>query len=197
MIVFLALAAAALAADLLSKHYVFQAFLSQDGLAETVNELRAFRQQRDLPPLTPDQVLHSLAETVAPGVDIRLSTNPGVVFGLPLPPALVIVVSILAAVLITGYVAFCRADAHWLHAALALILAGALGNLYDRALVAVSVPGFETPIRREVRDFIDCSDWGWPAIFNIADVFLVLGVVMMLIQAVREARASAAAKKNG
>ena len=69
---------------------------------------------------------------------------------------------------------------------MALILAGALGNLYDRLLSRVALPGFP-PIEREVRDFIDCSRIPLPFgfrykwIFNVADVWLVLGVIVLML----------------
>ncbi len=54
---------------------------------------------------------------------------------------------------------------------LALILAGALGNLYDRLTIG------------EVVDFIDWhnGEHHWPA-FNIADSVIMLGAAMMLIE---------------
>ena len=35
------------------------------------------------------------------------------------------------------------------------------------------------PILRNVRDFIDCSDLGYPWVFNVADVLLVIGVAIL------------------
>ncbi|WP_196138385.1 signal peptidase II [Aliikangiella sp. G2MR2-5] len=58
----------------------------------------------------------------------------------------------------------------WLSIALCLIIAGALGNLYDRIMLG------------KVVDFIDWyyGDYHWPA-FNIADSVIMLGAVMMLL----------------
>lgn len=60
-------------------------------------------------------------------------------------------------------------------AALALIVGGAVGNLIDRVLTG------------RVVDFIDVyyGDWHWPA-FNIADSAISVGVVLMLILAMRK-----------
>ena len=57
----------------------------------------------------------------------------------------------------------------WLSIAFAFILAGALGNLYDRVTLG------------KVVDFIDWyyQDYHWPA-FNIADAVILLGAAMML-----------------
>lgn len=54
--------------------------------------------------------------------------------------------------------------------ALSLILGGALGNLYDRISLS------------KVVDFIDLhyNDWYWP-VFNLADTWIVLGVILLLI----------------
>ncbi len=58
----------------------------------------------------------------------------------------------------------------WLSCALALILAGALGNLYDRLSIG------------EVVDFIDWyyGDYHWPA-FNIADSVILAGALLLLL----------------
>ena len=67
--------------------------------------------------------------------------------------------------------------------ALALILAGVLGNLYDR-LGLWGQPG--------VRDWIlfRYRDWTWPN-FNIADSCLVVGAGIMLLYSFRDSRAQA------
>lgn len=59
--------------------------------------------------------------------------------------------------------------------ALALVLSGALGNLYDRIL------------RGSVTDFllIYWRDWQWPA-FNVADSAISVGAVLLLIDLWRQ-----------
>jgi len=61
--------------------------------------------------------------------------------------------------------------------ALSLVVGGAIGNIIDRLLLG------------HVVDFIDIyyKDWHWPA-FNVADSAITLGVILMLIDAVREER---------
>ena len=78
------------------------------------------------------------------------------------------------------------AGARWIHAALAMILSGAVGNFYDRMISRVSIPGVAEPITRQVRDFLDFSQLrvlglNYPYIFNVADVFLVVGVAMLML----------------
>ena len=76
------------------------------------------------------------------------------------------------------------------HVALAMILGGALGNLYDRLFSRVEIPGTTATITRQVRDFIDLSevrlklfshDLSYPWIFNLADVLLVAGVALLIV----------------
>lgn len=61
-----------------------------------------------------------------------------------------------------------------LHYALGMIMAGALGNVYDRVSIG------------KVRDFIkfEASIGNfelWPWVFNVADMLLVMGVILLLI----------------
>ncbi|MBI4713045.1 MAG: signal peptidase II [Planctomycetes bacterium] len=60
-------------------------------------------------------------------------------------------------------------------AAFGLILAGAIGNLYDRLFYS------------GVRDFIDCYIINWP-IFNIADSFITIGAILIIVNMFRKPR---------
>ncbi len=65
----------------------------------------------------------------------------------------------------------------WLRTCLSLLMAGAAGNFLDR-LFNVTVVG--TDIKRGlVRDFLDFSQIGFPWIFNVADMCLVVGSIML------------------
>lgn len=68
-------------------------------------------------------------------------------------------------------------DNRWLAVALALILGGALGNVYDRMTLGYVV------------DFIDVyyGTYHWPA-FNIADSAISVGALMFIIDALRGRR---------
>lgn len=90
--------------------------------------------------------------------------------------------SILAALGI-AYWLFVHGAAHslWLTVALGFVMAGTLGNLYDR-LGLHGLRHFDgTPIRA-VRDFIYFKIIEWP-IFNFADSFLVTGAIMLVLHA--------------
>ncbi|HUS46681.1 MAG TPA: signal peptidase II [Phycisphaerae bacterium] len=179
---FLLVAAAGLAADLASKHYVFAWLLSD---ASTLAHVRDFQEHAALAgqkPMPPDKLLRSLdvRRQILPGVRFTLSTNPGIVFGLSMHRWMVGIATVATVALVCFFFATSRAKAHLLHAALACVLAGALGNLYDRLLAQLAVPG-DGVIRYQVRDFIDCSGLYYPWVFNFADVLLVIGVAMLML----------------
>ncbi|MGC3999735.1 MAG: signal peptidase II [Anaeromyxobacter sp.] len=82
-------------------------------------------------------------------------------------------VSLSAGVFIVGYYRKLREDQRFLQVALALVLAGALGNFVDRLA------------RGYVIDFIEWYWWNrpdlrWPT-FNIADSLIVVGVLMLVL----------------
>lgn len=85
--------------------------------------------------------------------------------------------SVVASVAISIWLRRLPHDRHWEAAAWALVLGGALGNLIDRIAYGYVI------------DFLDVyyGDWHWPA-FNIADSAITIGVLMLLIDAMRTAR---------
>jgi signal peptidase II len=86
------------------------------------------------------------------------------------------------------------AASSWLTTALAFVTGGTLGNLYDRlGLHGITRPG-ETAAVKAVRDFFHFQfgtfDW---AIFNVADICLVTGAIMLMLQSLRQPAAVAEA----
>jgi lipoprotein signal peptidase len=81
------------------------------------------------------------------------------------------IVSIVAAVVIVGWSVVSQANDRWMCMALGLILAGTLGNLYDRIVFL------------GVRDFLHWVYLFDFPVFNIADSCLVCGASLLLIQA--------------
>lgn len=194
-----------------------------------------------------DPVSDSGAIAIPGLMSLRRSLNPGALFGLGkgLTP-----IFIAASLLALGFVFFLFVNSgrnrRSLHIALALVLAGALGNLYDRAFMIADVvkytaagkrytqvgkivnPG-ETPIRLGVwpegshariippqaqpevrqqgvvRDFVKMEpnfqiagyrvDM-WPWVFNIADVLLVWGVAILMLNFWWERKSEQAAKSE-
>jgi signal peptidase II len=102
--------------------------------------------------------------------------NPGSAFGLfgTLPPqlrfAFFTLVTVAAVAYTVGAYRRLRPDQRSRQVALALVLSGAVGNFIDRLA------------RRYVVDFIDWGtrDLRWPT-FNLADVFVVVGVGLVLL----------------
>ncbi|MEN8168652.1 MAG: signal peptidase II [Pseudomonadota bacterium] len=70
-------------------------------------------------------------------------------------------------------------DKLWEALALALILGGAIGNVWDRILLGYVV------------DFLDFyyGSWHWPA-FNVADIAISVGAVILIIDSLRPDRKS-------
>ena len=180
MFVFLVIAAAGLAADLASKHLAFEHLLADPRLQNPVAPV-------PYGATTSQALVHLrrqglLEQQLLPGVRLTVSTNPGVVFGLAMPRWAVLVATVVTTALVVAFFATSGAGAWLFHAALGMILAGALGNLYDRLCSEVAVPGLAAePIRRHVRDFIDCSGLYYPWVFNVADMLLVVGVALLIV----------------
>ena len=193
---FVALTAIALAADLLSKHYVFQHLMpTQEALAERIEQIQtgALADPQLARKLDSREMLHylDLRQHVCPGLDLVLSVNKGAVFGMELHGSGGVhrLIVSLATLIVTVLMAWWFATSHYrawcVHVSTALILAGALGNLYDRLASCISLPGMD-PILYNVRDFIDCSSiplpgFRWVWVFNVADVWLVVGVGLMML----------------
>ncbi|HHW13834.1 MAG TPA: signal peptidase II [Firmicutes bacterium] len=130
-----------------------------------------------------DQFTKALAErlvppgavrSVIPGLlQVRPAANFGAAFGLlPHRTELFIAVAVVALGLIVRY--HRRLTAHGRAGRLGLTLAagGALGNLLDRLRFGY------------VRDFFDVR--GYPAIFNVADLAIVVGTALILLALWRE-----------
>ena len=107
------------------------------------------------------------------------TTNPGVVFGMGAGAKKIwLAVSVLAVPVILSIFYTVRKPKWILSIALGMILAGTLGNMYDRVF---------TPVQ-EVRDFIKFyyrpasgGEKVWP-LFNLADAFICVGVFLLTIE---------------
>lgn len=126
------------------------------------------------PPSPPVSVIDEILE-------LRTSYNEGALWGLgrgmPYSPQIFAAMSVVAAVAIVWYLFVRGAARDWrLTAALALIMAGALGNCYDRLVFG------------HVRDFVyfhvDAINFSC-AIFNFADNMLVLGALSLMLLVLR------------
>lgn len=84
---------------------------------------------------------------------------------------------------VTWLFVFRAAQSAWLTTALGFVMAGTLGNLWDRVGLHLH-PVTGEPVHA-VRDFMyatfNYGTFHWP-VFNFADVFLVTGAIMLVIQ---------------
>lgn len=117
------------------------------------------------------------------------SLNPGALWGMGQGFATVFAVLSVGAFLGINYWLFFKGAAAslWLTIALALVSGGALGNCYDRlGLHGERFPNQDAPALA-VRDFLrfQFGTYEYP-IFNMADSFLVAGVIMIMIQSMKK-----------
>jgi signal peptidase II len=107
---------------------------------------------------------------VIPGVlGFTTTVNQGAVFGIAQGKVdWFLGFSVLALGFIVWMFATSRADQRVVHLALGLITAGALGNLYDRA------------VYHGVRDMLKFYVNWFPFIFNVADALLDIGVPLLI-----------------
>lgn len=174
----LLLAAAFLAADLASKHLAFDR-VARRPVALDRAEVLATDRLADLIP-------HHEPVTVVPhALELTLVLNEGAVFGMAAGQRwFFIAFTILAmAFCLWMFAAWTGRRDRLAHAAIALVVAGGLGNLYDRLRFACVrdflhfLPGVRLPFglawpggQREI----------WPYVSNIADAQLIAGIAVLM-----------------
>ena len=84
------------------------------------------------------------------------------------------VVTFFAIALIVLYAIFSKSNSLFFYISLSLILGGAVGNLIDRLIFGY------------VRDFIQFDFWQSFPIFNLADSFIVIGIIILIIFNIRK-----------
>ncbi|WP_396127698.1 signal peptidase II [Dethiobacter alkaliphilus] len=100
--------------------------------------------------------------------------NYGAAFGiLPHRTGLFVIITVAVVLLIIGFLRKLPAEYRLMRVALALQLAGAIGNLIDRLRF-----GF-------VIDFLDFRVW---PVFNVADIAIVVGIGLLLFDLIRTSR---------
>ncbi|MBK7644204.1 MAG: signal peptidase II [Planctomycetes bacterium] len=112
----------------------------------------------------------------------RLSRNPGAAFGkFGDMPYLLIGGRIAASLFVAWLILRSSPRRPWVSMAFTLILAGALGNLYDNLFLAEAGSGHPFGL---VRDFIDVYfgvwDWHFPT-FNVADSCISVGATILVL----------------
>ena len=128
---------------------------------------------------------------------LTFTENPGMAFGIEFgSPLIVTALAITATVLIVLYLKVVKTDNLGYTIGLALILGGAIGNIIDRVFFGV-IYGYSGFFAGQVVDFIHVDLWSgrisdvipviggahialFP-IWNVADMAIVIGVVMVVI----------------
>ncbi|HZZ86432.1 MAG TPA: signal peptidase II [Anaeromyxobacteraceae bacterium] len=145
------------------------------GAAELPAKVAAFYRLRYLEPYATQPYY-----VYAPVWRMNYVENPGAAWGLfrglseGIRNAFFTLISIGAVAFILRYYRRLREDQRYLQVALALVLAGAVGNFLDRVA------------RRYVIDFVEWYWWNrpdirWPT-FNLADSLIVVGVALLMLQ---------------
>ncbi|MBL8990758.1 MAG: signal peptidase II [Phycisphaerae bacterium] len=178
-----------LAADLYSKHWAFQSVagrpvtvLREDVLAIAAVDPRAIG-RGIIPPHEPVVVIPHV-------LNFTLVLNPGAVFGMGAGQRWFFI-TFTAVAMTVGLLVFARATRagdRWTHIALGLLLAGGVGNVYDRLFYSC-VRDFIHPLPG-VRFPFGWSPFGsngevWPYVSNVADALLIVGIGMLFLRLMR------------
>ncbi|MBO8125936.1 MAG: signal peptidase II [Firmicutes bacterium] len=112
-----------------------------------------------------------------PGViDLTYLRNPGAAFGLfHHRTELLILMGVLAVTLIFIYYRRLPPEKYILRYGLAFGLTGALGNLLDRLFYGYVIDMFNLSF--------------WPGVFNVADVAIIVGIALIVIELWQDAEA--------
>ena len=165
-LIFLLTASLGIYADLATKAYAFP------------NSVDSNSPFNGLQPLEPAPVIPGVLEFIT-------TVNHGAVFGMMQGKAyLFIPFSFIALGAVVLVFARSRAQQWVLHLALGLIIAGAVGNLYDRLMFQC------------VRDFLRFNISWYRYIFNIADALLCIGVPLLMLCWIMEPEAKSLSPKK-
>lgn len=163
--------------DLGMKHWAFSNVADEPVGNEILQD-----PNRRIPPHDPVPVVPKL-------LSLHLVENDGAVFGIGSNQRMFFIAFTMAA-LIAALVVFGRwtSSRAWLaHLAIGLILAGGLGNLYDRIQLTVVrdylhiLPGWTLPFGWHYPRLLGGGEEVFPWVFNAADVMLLLGMGLLLV----------------
>jgi signal peptidase II len=120
---------------------------------------------------------YGIPHSVLPGLNLTLVHNTGAAFSLLRDAGgwqrvFFISLALIISVVLVVWLRRVPPGQRWLPVTLALILGGAVGNLWDRIFLGYVV------------DFLDVyvSRWHWPA-FNVADSSISVGAIMLVVDA--------------
>lgn len=170
-----------LTADLVTKWAAFRYIADAPVVIERAEVLRVTRLGHSLGVLIPPHE----PVTVIPGVlDFTLVLNKGAVFGIGAGGPWVLLTLLGLGVGVWMFGVWTRAQDRAAHFAVGMLMAGGVGNLYDRVVYAC-VRDFIHPLPRVQLPFgwrmpLDGGREIWPYVSNVADLWLILGIVMFM-----------------
>ena len=120
-------------------------------------------------------------------LEFTLVLNPGAVFGIGAGQRwFFIIFTLIAMIVATVLFAKWTKPRDWIaHAGFGLIIAGGIGNLYDRLLFGCvrdfihPLPGVKLPFGITWPN--GGSNEAWPYVSNVADLYLLIGIALLLI----------------
>ncbi|MBU6414572.1 MAG: signal peptidase II [Planctomycetes bacterium] len=184
----------ALVTDLGSKVWAFQAIADRPVIVQREQVMAA---GLDLEQLIP---LHDPVVAIPNLLEFKLVLNPGAVFGMGAGKRWFFVVFTMLAIGFATWMfaVWTRPRDKAAHIAIALVLGGGLGNLYDRVIYAC-VRDFIHPLPGVKLPFGWSLPWGgrevWPYVSNLADLWLIIGILILVVYTFRTgAQATPAAK---
>lgn len=171
-----------LVSDLATKELAFAKIANAPVEVKREDVLTAQREGKSLSNLVPQAKV-----TVIPSVlDLTLVLNPGAVFGIGAGKRWFFIAFTAGALglALWMFATWTRPRDFLAHAAIGLLISGGLGNLYDR-IVFACVRDFLHPLPGVLLPFgwtmpVSGSRELWPYVSNIADLWLLVGIGMLM-----------------
>lgn len=182
----------ALVTDLGSKMWAFSSIADRPVHVQREHVMAA---GTDLEHLIP---LHDPVVVISNLLEFKLVLNPGAVFGMGAGKRWFFVVFTMLAIGFATWMfaMWTRPKDRAAHIAIALVLGGGLGNLYDRVVYAC-VRDFLHPLPGVKLPFGWSFPWGgrevWPYVSNLADLWLIVGILILVVYTFRTGSAASAA----
>jgi len=178
--VLLITAAFGIVTDLVSKSLAFERVAGFPVVVDRARVIELGDPSRVIPPHDPVTVVPSV-------LDFTLVLNPGAVFGIGAGQRWFFMVFTIGAVALAValFARWTRPRDHAAHCGFGLIIAGGLGNLYDRIAFACvrdfihPLPGVKLPFGLTWPG--GGSDELWPYVSNVADLYLIIGIVLLIV----------------